>query len=126
MGISKTVRCVIIGIPVGFILFSQVGYVARVEGVSMQPALNPDLEQEDYVFLNRWVVRDKNIQRGDIVTFKSPKYPNQKLIKRVVGLSGDVIHTRGYKKDILEVCLINNICILLLITLSKNLYFFEF
>ncbi|OXU24896.1 hypothetical protein TSAR_010639 [Trichomalopsis sarcophagae] len=103
MGISSTLRSIIIGVPVGFLFFNQVGYVARVEGVSMQPALNPDLEQEDYVFLNRWVVRDKNIRRGDIVTFKSPKFPNQKLIKRVIGLSGDVIHTIGYRKQILQV-----------------------
>lgn len=103
MGISSTLRSIIIGIPVGFLFFGQIGYVARVEGVSMQPALNPNPEQEDYVFLNRWVVRHKNIRRGDIVTFKSPKYPNQKLIKRVIGLSGDLIQTIGYRTNILQV-----------------------
>ncbi|CAB0033937.1 unnamed protein product [Trichogramma brassicae] len=103
MGFTSTIRSAFIGLPIGFLFFSQVGYVARVEGVSMQPALNPDIQQEDYVFLNRWVVRDKNIKRGDIVTFKSPKYPHQKLIKRVIGLSGDVIHTLGYRKNVLEI-----------------------
>lgn len=99
----STLRNILIGIPIGFIVIDQVGYVARVEGVSMQPALNPDLKQDDYVFLNRWVMRDKDIERGDIVTFKSPKYPNQKLIKRVIGIPGDVIRTISYKQEILQV-----------------------
>lgn len=103
MGIPSALRNIIVGIPVGFLFFNQIGYIARVEGVSMQPALNPDIEHEDYVFLNRWAVRNKNISRGDIVTFKSPKFPNQKLIKRVIGLSGDVINTLGYRNKILEV-----------------------
>lgn len=103
MGISSTLRNILLGVPVGYLFFNQVGYVARVEGSSMQPTLNPDLERIDYVFLNRWTVRDKSINRGEIVAFKSPKYPYQKIIKRVIGLSGDVIHTLGYRKEILEV-----------------------
>lgn len=69
----------------------------------MQPVLNPDLRYPDYVFLNRWVIRNQNIQRGDIVCAISPKVPNQTLIKRVVGLAGDVVNTRGYKLNVLEV-----------------------
>ncbi|XP_011494460.1 PREDICTED: mitochondrial inner membrane protease subunit 2-like [Ceratosolen solmsi marchali] len=93
---------VTLGISIGFLFYNQVGFIARVEGTSMQPALNPYLDQ-DYVFLNRWIIRDKLINRGDIVTFKSPKFPNQRLIKRVIGLSGDVIQTLGYRTEILQV-----------------------
>lgn len=69
----------------------------------MQPALNPDSSQTDYVFLSRWAVRSNNIQRGHIVCLISPKDPSQKIIKRVVGLQGDVVATLGYKQEIVRV-----------------------
>ncbi|KYN09669.1 Integrin-alpha FG-GAP repeat-containing protein 2 [Trachymyrmex cornetzi] len=97
MRIPRLFRNVLIGIPIGIAFCDTVGYVARVEGISMQPALNPDLRYSDYVFLNRWTIRNQDIQRGDIVCVVSPKVPNQTLIKRVVGLAGDIIGTHGYK-----------------------------
>lgn len=54
----------------------------------MQPALNPRIGTEDYVFLSKWSVRNMYVQRGDIISLISPKDPNQKLIKRIVGLQG--------------------------------------
>lgn len=76
-----------------------VGYVARVDGISMQPSLNPDSSKTDYVFLCSFLVRnlDLDLERGDVVSLISPKNPQQKLIKRVVGLQGDFINTIGYK-----------------------------
>ncbi|XP_011869210.1 PREDICTED: mitochondrial inner membrane protease subunit 2 [Vollenhovia emeryi] len=69
----------------------------------MQPTLNPDLRCSDYVFLNRWAVRRQNVRRGDIVCVISPKEPSQKLIKRVIGLAGDIVGTHGYKISALQV-----------------------
>lgn len=92
-----------IGIPFGITLCNIIGYVVKVEGSSMQPTLNPDLPNCDYVFANRWSVRTQDIQRGDIVVVTSPKIPSESLIKRVVGLSGDIVRTLGYKIDILQV-----------------------
>jgi len=103
MRIPRFFRNVLIGIPIGIAFCDTVGYVARVEGISMQPALNPDLRYPDYVFLNRWAIRNQDIQRGDIVCIISPKVPNQTLIKRVVGLAGDVIGTHGYKISAVQV-----------------------
>uniref|UniRef100_A0A182MF66 Mitochondrial inner membrane protease subunit 2 n=1 Tax=Anopheles culicifacies TaxID=139723 RepID=A0A182MF66_9DIPT len=90
-------KSLLLGVPVGVTLLDCVGYVARVEGVSMQPALNPDASVTDYVFLSRWAVRNMDVQRGDIISLISPKDPSQKIIKRVVALQGDVISTLGYK-----------------------------
>lgn len=103
MKISIFLRSVLLGIPVGITFLDTVGYVAKVEGISMQPALNPDLTNPDYVFLNRWAVRGHEIQRGEIVSVISPKVPNQTIIKRVIGLAGDILHTRGYKTDYLQI-----------------------
>lgn len=103
MKVPPILRNILIGVPIGITFLDTVGYVARVEGISMQPALNPDLKQDDYVFLSRWAIRNYNIQRGDIISFSSPKFPKQKLIKRVVGLGGDVVGTLGYKAKFLQV-----------------------
>lgn len=78
----------LVGIPIGVTFFDTVGYVARVDGISMQPALNPDLEHTDYVYLNKWAVKDLNISRGEVVSLISPKDPKLKIIKRVVGVQG--------------------------------------
>lgn len=103
MRIPRFIRNVLIGIPLGIAFTDTVGYVARVEGISMQPALNPEQGNSDYVFLNRWLIRRHDIQRGDIVSVSSPKTPSQTLIKRVVGLAGDIVGTHGYKLSVLEV-----------------------
>ncbi|EFN79441.1 Mitochondrial inner membrane protease subunit 2, partial [Harpegnathos saltator] len=103
MRITRFVRNILIGIPIGIAFCDTVGYVARVEGISMQPALNPDARYSDYVFLNRWAARNHDIQRGDVVCVTSPKIPNQTLIKRVVGLSGDIVDRRGYKTSAFQV-----------------------
>ncbi|XP_072154174.1 mitochondrial inner membrane protease subunit 2 [Bemisia tabaci] len=102
MKISRTVKTLLLGIPIGVTLLDSVGYIARVDGISMQPALNPDLVT-DYVFLSSWAVRFNNISRGEVVTVISPRNPKQKIIKRIVGLEGDLIKTRGFKKPVVRV-----------------------
>ena len=69
----------------------------------MQPALNPDGDFGDYVFLNRWSVRNFQLAPGAIVSLSSPKEPDQKLIKRVVGLEGDLVRTLGYRQSVVRV-----------------------
>lgn len=66
----------------------------------MQPALNPRIGSEDYVFLSKWAVRNMYVQRGDIIALISPKDPNQKLIKRIVGLQGKFTKMRYEKPSI--------------------------
>lgn len=90
MRISNLVKSILIGIPIGVTVFDSVGYIARVDGISMQPALNPDKTITDYVYLNRWAVRDLDVKRGEIISLISPKNPQQIIIKRVVGVQGFV------------------------------------
>lgn len=54
----------------------------------MRPALNPNGDSEDYVYLSRWAVKDLKLERGEIISIISPKDPNQTLIKRIVALQG--------------------------------------
>ncbi|XP_040858377.1 mitochondrial inner membrane protease subunit 2 isoform X2 [Ochotona curzoniae] len=83
-----------VAVPVAVTVLDRVACVARVEGASMQPSLNPGGSQSsDVVLLNHWKVRNFEVQRGDIVSLVSPKNPQQKIIKRVIALEGDIIRS---------------------------------
>ncbi|KAL1789394.1 mitochondrial inner membrane protease subunit 2 isoform X2, partial [Sigmodon hispidus] len=58
-----------VAVPVAVTFLDRVACVARVEGTSMQPSLNPGGSQSsDVVLLNHWKVRNFEVQRGDIVS----------------------------------------------------------
>jgi signal peptidase I len=57
----------------------------KVEGGSMEPGL----EDQERIFINKLAYRLENIQRGDIIVFRYPRDPRKSFIKRVVGLPGD-------------------------------------
>ncbi len=59
----------------------------RVESVSMYPTLNPG----EYVIVNKlsgWVGA---IERGDVIVFELPSDPEQRFIKRVIGLPSEQV-----------------------------------
>ncbi|KAK1334757.1 hypothetical protein QTO34_004323 [Cnephaeus nilssonii] len=58
-----------VAVPVAVTFLDRVACVARVEGASMQPSLNPGGSQSsDVVLLNHWKVRNLEVHRGDIVS----------------------------------------------------------
>jgi signal peptidase I len=57
----------------------------RVEGTSMLPRL----EDQDRLFINKFVYDFAAIKRGDVVVFHYPRDPRKSYIKRVIGLPGD-------------------------------------
>ena len=57
----------------------------KVEGNSMQP----NLEDQERIFINKFVYRLEPIARGDVVVFRYPRDPSKSYIKRVVGVPGD-------------------------------------
>jgi signal peptidase I len=59
----------------------------KVEGTSMMPSL----DDQERIFVNKFVYRLEAIQRGDIVVFRYPRDPSKSYIKRVIGLAGDHI-----------------------------------
>ncbi|XP_072778010.1 mitochondrial inner membrane protease subunit 2 isoform X13 [Taeniopygia guttata] len=62
-----------VAVPVTVTFLDRVACVARVEGASMQPSLNPGgREASDVVLLNHWSIRNYDVQRGDIVSLVPP------------------------------------------------------
>ena len=59
----------------------------KVEGTSMMPSL----EDQERIFVNKFVYRLEPIERGDIVVFRYPRDPSKSYIKRVIGTAGDHI-----------------------------------
>lgn len=69
--------------------------VARIEGVSMQPALNPEYGSTDYVLVDKTSWRYAGgVERGDVVIITNPHDPSQLLVKRVIATEGDWIRNR--------------------------------
>jgi signal peptidase I len=63
----------------------------KVEGTSMMPGL----EDQERIFVNKFVYRWEPIQRGDIVVFRYPRDTSKSYIKRVIGIAGDRIRIEG-------------------------------
>lgn len=59
----------------------------KVEGGSMEPGL----EDQERIFINKMVYRMGAIERGDIVVLRYPRDQRKSFIKRVIGLPGDHI-----------------------------------
>jgi signal peptidase I len=59
----------------------------KVEGTSMMPGL----EDQERIFVNKFVYRWEPIERGDIVVFRYPRDTTKSYIKRVIAVAGDRI-----------------------------------
>ena len=59
----------------------------KVEGTSMQPRL----ENDERIFVNKFDYDFWSIERGDIIVFWYPEDPTKSFIKRVIGLPGESI-----------------------------------
>jgi signal peptidase I len=51
----------------------------------------PTLQDGEFILVNRIQYKFWDIERGDIIVFDHPTVPNQELIKRVIGLPGDMV-----------------------------------
>jgi signal peptidase I len=59
----------------------------RVVGRSMEPTL----ENDQFLVVSKLDYRLHSPQRGDIIVFRDPRAEDRKLIKRIIGLPGDVV-----------------------------------
>jgi signal peptidase I len=81
-------RDLFFSVLVAFFIIVFVYQPVKVEGSSMEPGL----EDQERIFINKLVYRFESIERGDIVVFRNPRDTHKSFIKRVIGLPGDRIY----------------------------------
>ena len=62
-----------------------------VQGASMYPAF----QRGDFRFVNKFIYVFAEPQRGDVIIIKNIWLREDQLIKRVIGVPGDIIETKG-------------------------------
>lgn len=83
--LSNLIFAYTIVIALGLIIFSTATIECKVNGESMKPTYNIIDNTNDYVYVNKF---NHNYKYGDIVIIYTDEEP---IIKRVVGLPGDII-----------------------------------
>ena len=86
--LSIWLRDLIISLAISAFIIIFLYQPVKVEGTSMMPSL----DDQERIFVNKFVYRLEPIQRGDIVVFRYPRDPSKSFIKRVIGLAGDHIN----------------------------------
>ncbi|KAF8453961.1 peptidase S24/S26A/S26B/S26C, partial [Terfezia claveryi] len=83
--------------------------LAWVRGRSMSPTLSPQhthpTTNRDCVLTWKWRVREHNppLCRGEVIVFRLPSDPEKGVVKRVVGVEGDLVRLRRNARGVVEV-----------------------
>lgn len=84
-GLSSWLWDVIVSLGISAFIIVFLYQPVKVEGTSMMPSL----DDQEHIFINKFVYSIEPIQRGDIVVFRYPRDPAKSFIKRVIGVAGD-------------------------------------
>jgi signal peptidase I len=84
-GIRLWLRDLVVSVAASVLIITFLYQPVRVEGTSMLPRL----EDQDRLFINKFVYRFEAIERGDVVVFRYPRNIETSYIKRVIALPGD-------------------------------------
>src|SRR3954468_12613109 len=82
---SSWLRDLIISLGISAFIILFLYQPVKVEGTSMMPTL----DDQERIFINKFVYRFESIDRGDTVVFWYPGDPTKSYIKRVIGVPGD-------------------------------------
>ena len=84
---ARWLRDILISLAVSAFFIIFLYQPVRVDGTSMLPTL----EDQERVFVNKFVYRFERIERGDVIVFRYPLEPSKSYIKRVIAGPGDRI-----------------------------------
>jgi signal peptidase I len=85
--VAVWVRDLLVSLAISAFIIIFLYQPVKVEGTSMMPGL----EDQERIFVNKFVYRWEPIARGDIVVFRYPRDTSKSYIKRVIGVAGDHI-----------------------------------
>jgi signal peptidase I len=85
--LSVWLRDLVISLAISAFIVIFLYQPVKVEGTSMMPSL----DDQERIFVNKFVYQLESIQHGDIVVFRYPRDPSKSFIKRVIGVGGDRI-----------------------------------
>ena len=83
--VAVWVRDLVVSLAISAFIIIFLYQPVKVEGTSMMPGL----EDQERIFVNKFVYRWEPIARGDIVVFRYPRDVSKSYIKRVIGVAGD-------------------------------------
>ena len=83
--VAVWVRDLLVSLAISAFIIIFLYQPVKVEGTSMMPGL----EDQERIFVNKFVYRWEPIQRGDIIVFRYPRDTSKSYIKRVIGVAGD-------------------------------------
>jgi len=89
--IAGWLRDVIISLAVSAFFIIFLYQPVKVEGTSMMPTL----QDQERVFINKFVYKLEPIERGDVIVFRYPRDPSKSYIKRVVAVAGDHVQIQA-------------------------------
>lgn len=58
-------------------------------------AMYPNLKNDEYLMVNKFSLRSRQIKRGDIITFKAPPDQTKVFINRVIAIPSDTIKVQN-------------------------------
>src|SRR5512136_1103643 len=86
-------RDLVISVAISVFIIMFLYQPVKVEGTSMLPGL----QDQERIFVNKFVYDVEPIERGDIVVFRYPRDPSKSYIKGVIGVAGDRVRIEDGK-----------------------------
>jgi signal peptidase I len=62
--------------------------------------MSPTIDADQTLLVSRLIFQLRPPQRGELVLVNAPNAPNQQIVRRVIGLPGDVVELRGERDGI--------------------------
>ncbi len=91
LDIQVWIRDVFVSLAIAAVVIVFLYQPVKVEGTSMMPWL----QDQERIFVNKFVYNFDEVGRGDVIVFRFPLDPQKSYIKRVVGVEGDVVEIVG-------------------------------